>query len=94
MKKLFDPGRIVATRGVINTVPPQVIRTVVSRHLNGDWGDLCEEDKRLNEEALKSGKDRLFSHYRLDDDGGEPLRLYVITEADRSLTTVLLPEEY
>ncbi len=59
------------------------------RHCQGDWGDVCEEDKRANDEALKSGA-RLLSSYH-DRNG---VKFWVITEADRSSTTVLLPGEY
>jgi hypothetical protein len=55
----------------------------------GDWGDLDECDKQANEDALTNG-DRILSHYKLD--GGR--RIYIITEADRSSTCILLPQEY
>ena len=61
----------------------------LSRHASGDWGGLCEEDRRENERALREGF-RLFSSYTLST--GE--KLWIITEADRSVTTFLLPLEY
>ena len=61
----------------------------LSRHLRGDWGDLCPEDKTENELSLKYGL-RLLSSYPITGRG----KLWIITEADRSLTTLLLPEEY
>jgi hypothetical protein len=61
----------------------------LSRHLRGDWGDLCQEDKTENELSLKHGL-RLLSSYPVT--GTE--KLWIITEADRSITTLLLPEEY
>ena len=61
----------------------------MSRHVGGDWGCVGEEDRRLNDEALLHG-DRILSAYRTD----RGVKLWVITEADRSSTTVLLPEEY
>ena len=61
----------------------------VNRHANGDWGDLCQEDKNTNEEALTNG-DRIFSKYKYDDDTS----IYIITEWDRSATTILFPNEY
>jgi len=70
-------------RGALNPVP------YLRRHLDGDWGDLCDEDRRSNDVALKNG-DRLFSSYRVSDD----LKLWIITEWDRSVTTLLLPSEY
>lgn len=59
------------------------------RHLQGDWGDLCEEDRQTNADALIYGN-RVLSSYNLPD--GQCL--WIITEADRSITTLLLPEEY
>jgi len=70
-------------RGALNPAP------YLQRHLNGDWGDLCDEDRRSNDAALKNG-DRLFSSYRITPD----LKLWIITEWDRSVTTLLLPSEY
>ena len=70
-------------RGELNPVP------YLKRHLDGDWGDLCDDDRRSNDAALKSG-DRLFSSYQVTRD----LKLWIITEWDRSVTTLLLPSEY
>jgi len=61
----------------------------IHRHLSGDWGDLCSEDRRSNNAALLHG-DRLFSSYEINPD----LRRWIITEWDRSATTLLLPDEY
>jgi hypothetical protein len=61
----------------------------VVRHMAGDWGDLCPEDKQLNEDALKQGE-RIFSAYHT----AKGVKLYCITEADRSSTAILLPAEY
>lgn len=88
---LFPPGQIVATPGVLALLE-QTSRSpmeFLSRHLRGDWGDLCEEDKAENELSLKSGY-RLMSSYPITDTE----KLWIITEADRSVTTLLLPEEY
>lgn len=62
---------------------------LLTRHAKGDWGSLCPEDRKVNEEALRKGQ-RLLSSYELPD--GQ--KLWLITEADRSATTALLPEEY
>lgn len=64
-------------------------RPALARHAAGDWGDLCDEDWHTNNEAPKNGA-RLFSAYHSDDG----VKFWIITEADRSVTTVLLPEEY
>jgi hypothetical protein len=88
---LFSPGRIVATPGALalleeaNRSPWEFL----SRHLRGDWGDLCQEDKTENELSLKRGF-RLLSSYPVT----ETHTLWIITEADRSVTTLLLPSEY
>jgi len=89
---LFPTGQIVATPGALALLE-QANKTpleFVSRHLRGDWGDdLCQDDKTENELSLKHGF-RLLSSYRVT----ETETLWVITEADRSVTTVLLPSEY
>lgn len=87
--RLFPLGNIFATSGVIREVCPEVMRTSLQRHTNGDWGDLCQHDRRANDLALKSGA-RLLSVYHTG--GGR--KFWIITEADRSVTRILLPEEY
>ncbi len=88
---LFPSGRIAATPGALalleraNKTPLEFL----SRHLHGDWGDLCQEDKTENELSLKRGF-RLMSSYRIN----ETETLWVITEADRATTTLLLPSDY
>lgn len=64
----------------------------LERHRSGDWGEVCRGDATLNDLSLRSGddRDRILSAYRLED--GE--RIWIITEADRSVTTILTPEEY
>ena len=74
-------------RGLLNPQP------YLERHLAGDWGDLDEADKQTNNQALKHG-DRLFSSYDLHDDADGETRLWIITECDRSVTTLLFPSEY
>jgi hypothetical protein len=64
-------------------------RSLLMRHMMGDWGDVCEADKAENEFSLREGY-RLLSAYTLPTG----VKLWVITEADRSSTTILLPEEY
>lgn len=98
---LFETGRIVVTRGFINDIQhgddlgAMLLATnLVSRHVKGDWGEyIGKEDAKLNRDAIKHG-DRVFSAYRLEPDDGKVHKVYVITEWDRSLTTVLLAEEY
>lgn len=85
----FDLGQLVATPGVLEMVPQDELMKAVSRHLTGDWGDLDAEDKQANEDALKHGS-RLLSAYHT----ASGTKFWIITEWDRSVTTVLLPSEY
>jgi hypothetical protein len=87
----FPLGRPVATPGALEAMKAsgQTPDFFLARHQSGDWGDVNEEDRRLNDEALLHG-DRLLSVYRTL----RGVRLYVITEADRSSTCLLLPEEH
>lgn len=82
-------GRLVITANAESTVPPVAIIVAIDRHARGDWGDVCPEDREANDKALAAG-DRLLSVYHTK--GGT--RFWIITEADRSATTVLLPEGY
>jgi hypothetical protein len=88
---LFALGRVLATPGAIQALAEAQVGPgdLLYRHVTGDWGDLCEEDKQQNDLALGNGT-RVFSSYRLPT--GE--KLWIITEADRSATTFLLPLEY
>lgn len=87
----FRTGQLVITRGVDELIRQGRLNpsAYLARHLGGDWGDLCDEDRHLNDAALKSG-DRLLSSYQVAPD----LKVWIITEWDRSVTTLLLPEEY
>ena len=87
----FSLGRIVATPGALEAVQQanQNPFEFIQRHQSGDWGELCEEDKRENEFFLKNGF-RLLSAYRTL----HGMKVWIITEADRSVTTLLLPHEY
>jgi hypothetical protein len=84
----FLLGRIVATPGALATLQDNEAWVLLRRHASGDWGDMDDHDKRANEAALLHG-DRLFSAYSV-----RGVKLWIITEADRSVTTILLPEEY
>ncbi|QVX40762.1 hypothetical protein J4H89_23540 (plasmid) [Ralstonia solanacearum] len=88
----FSPGQIVVSTGVNALVQTGRFNPgpYLARHLTGDWGDLDDNDRHLNEAALKSGKDRLVSSYEIASN----LTLWIITEWDRSVTTLLLPSEY
>ncbi len=90
-KHLFALGQLVATPGALQALEEngQGCSEYLERHMTGDWGDLCEEDKQANVEAIESGM-RILSAYRLEDG----TKIWIITEADRSATTLLLPCEY
>ena len=96
---LFQLGQVVMTCGIaarMGTDPSfaRGVRSGLERHATGDWGDVGEESRRMNDDSLEAERngewsDRLFSLY--DVEGTE---IFIITEADRSVTTILLPEEY
>ena len=94
---LFDHGTIVSTQGAIEALSSLQCVEYLSRHLQGDWGCVCPEDAATNAEAVKEGF-RILSAYPIDP--SKPCKGYgencvwVITEADRSSTTFLLPSEY
>lgn len=88
---LFKLGRLLMTPGAVEALQAsgQSPWAFLTRHMTGDWGDVDAEDKWLNDEAAQDGS-RILSAYMTTR--GE--RVWVITEADRSATTILLPEEY
>ena len=90
-KPLFNLGQLVATPGALAALAKagQTPLDFLSRHVCGDWGDIDKDDRKENDLGLKRGF-RLLSSYRTNAD----VKVWVITEADRSVTTVLLPEEY
>jgi hypothetical protein len=90
----FPLGRVVVTRGVIAKIAEdsrfaRLVQDSLAKHRRGDWGDLGDEDKQENELSLREGF-RLLSAY---EEEGLP-KIWIITEADRSVTTVLFPDEY
>ena len=89
-KQLFPLGQTVATPGALAALEEAGISpaSLLARHHQGDWGDLGSEDAEANQQALETAA-RIFSSYPLGK-----RKVWVITEADRSATTVLLPEEY
>ena len=90
-EKLFDLGPVHITLGamlaLIDTQTP--LMPLIESHQSGDWGTMDEHDKKVNDAAVYEGQ-RIISSYRLRD--GKPI--WLLTEADRSSTTVLLPKEY
>ena len=89
----FELGQTVVTRGVAEVLEQdakfsEFVMVSIRRHATGDWGEMCEEDREANDEALQHGG-RLFSSYTKGD-----WKIWIITEWDRSYTTVLFPSEY
>ena len=87
----FILGQVVATPGALEAMKESGESPAVflDRHVRGDWGEVCDEDKRLNDEALSDGS-RLLSLYTTK----AGTKLWIISAADRSSTTILLPSEY
>ena len=88
---LFSLGQVVSTPGALEAIEKagDSLNTFLRKHHIGDWGNVCDEDKELNDAALKDGS-RLLSAYETS----KGVKIWIITEADRSVTTALLPEEY
>lgn len=91
-KALFPLGQVVATPGALDALGAEEIgaELLLHRHISGDWGEVGEDDKRENEASVKESW-RILSAYTLARTG---VQLWVITESDRSATTLLLPDEY
>jgi hypothetical protein len=85
----FSLGKVVATPNAVATIPRDQIIQALRRHQSGDWGTVCPEDQRANDDALVDGS-RILSVYFVP----HGLKFWIITEADRSITTILLPEDY
>jgi len=86
---LFRLGQIVATPNALRSLSQDDVLRGIQRHQSGDWGDVDVHDRNANDRALTDGT-RLFSVYHSD----AGLKFWIITEADRSVTTVLMPEDY
>ena len=92
---MFELGMLVATTRIADRIREDkefnhFVFDSLERYKNCDWGDLDEEDKMMNDEALKCG-DRLLAAYK---NAEKDLKIWIITEADRKTTTILFPEEY
>ena len=88
-KAHFDLGRVVITANAMRQLDDYSVGEGLRRHSQGDWGDLGDEDRQANDRALGEGT-RLLSAYK--SKAGK--KFWIISEADRSATTVLLPEDY
>ena len=85
----FELGQVLITPGARDDLELKDVMSSLVRHAGGDFGDVCEEDWGLNEEAVERGE-RILSSYH-DRNG---VKFWIITEWDRSATTILLPSEY
>jgi hypothetical protein len=85
----FPLGHTLTTPGALASVPADEMQAALFRHHHGDWGDVSEDDRMENERSLRDGA-RLLSVFHTKTG----VKFYIITEHDRSVTTVLLPEEY
>lgn len=92
--KYFEVGQEVMTCGINNMLAKsqkfcKEILDCMGKYKNKDWGDLEQEDKEMNDKAIESGTDRIFAAYNTSEG-----RIYIITEWDRSVTTILFANEY
>ena len=85
----FPLGQLVITRNAAERLTDDDVQSALRRHAVGDWGELDKEDRQENDRSLAEG-DRILSAYVAQ----ESTRFWIITEADRSVTTILLPEDY
>ena len=88
-RPLVPLGKILITPGALRTLALTDVRRALARHLRCDWGDVCDDDASANDASLTDGT-RLLSVYH----DRRATRFWIITEADRSATTILLPDEY
>jgi hypothetical protein len=90
-KPLFPLGQVVSTPGALEAMAKANTNgmLLLLRHVTGDWGEVCKEDARENELSVKEGF-RILSAYTLSTG----VKIWIITESDRSATTFLLPSEY
>lgn len=90
----FKLGQTVVTRGINDRIADDAkfakfITESFARYVNCDWGELCEEDKAMNDSAVKNDDDRIVAKYSYNNED-----IYIITEWDRSVTTILFTYEY
>jgi hypothetical protein len=88
-KTLFELGQVYSTPGAVELLSHDEILSALARHVRGDWGSISREDLEENDFSVRNGH-RILSQYKAKN--GE--KFWIITEADRSATTVLLPIEY
>lgn len=90
----FKLGKVVMTRGICNCIGndenfgKEILKAFL-RYKKCDWGEMCQEDKDMNNEAIRNGNDRILAAYETSKG-----KIYIITEWDRSITTILFAHEY
>lgn len=92
----FKIGKLLMTMGIAQKIAQSMnfsrfVQASLDRYISGDWGDMDDGDKALNDEAVKSGDLRIHGAYIYPETKD---KIWIITEADRSVTTILLPSEY
>ncbi len=85
----FPLGRVLITCGAEQSIPKPEVQAALRRHHSGDWGEVCRDDWTANDESVKD-QGRLLSSYT----AANGIKFWIITEADREATTVLLPSDY
>lgn len=90
MQLKFELGQTVITANASETLPAEEVNQAMARYMSCDWGDLCEEDKQMNDDAVETGDNRILAMYN----SSIGKSFYIITEWDRSYTTILLTEDY
>lgn len=95
---LFSLGHVVATPAALALIQEHgaSVPELLHRHLTGDWQEMCKPDRDANWAAILEGEARVFSSFDIapKSQAGKPVKIWVITEWDRSVTTVLRPEDY
>ena len=95
---LFSSGQVVATPAALALIQEHgaSVPELLHRHLTGDWQEMCKPDRDVNWAAVLEGEARVFSSFDIAPKGhaGKPIKIWVITEWDRSVTTVLRPEDH
>ena len=99
MEQKFELGRLVTTRSVHDLMENDIefktfVKISIGKYIHNDWGDTCKNDAKMNDEAVKSGKDLILAVYKRPSPGHEDQTIWIITEWDHSVTTVLFPSEY
>lgn len=85
----FRLGSVVTTPNALRSLTQEDIVTGIVRHQSGDWGDIGKEDQQINNRALIEGRQVLSAYHALNG-----IKFWIITKADRSITTILLPKDY